>query len=142
MKYSIHSLNQHNNKAKVTAWAFKEGVKAILEIIGDKKFSEEDVINSYHCGRSYQGREGDTTITKYLQSLQQTSIEVEVVMDIDNPCPKCGEEENIHGNYDYSDINRPLINTLCNECGTYFTPIPELDENGCLILKRKNIKNK
>lgn len=63
--------------------------------------------------------------------------DVEIEMDIDNPCPNCGEKDNVRGNYDYSNVNKPLVNTLCNECGTYFLPIPTLDEDGCLILIKK-----
>jgi hypothetical protein len=35
-------------------------------------------------------------------------------------CPKCGELENIHTNYDWSKKDRPVEEYLCNECGTYF----------------------
>ena len=37
-----------------------------------------------------------------------------------NKCPTCGEEENLHFNYDYSKKELPVTNVLCNECGTYF----------------------
>ena len=111
--------------------SFKLGFKKALEILGDKKFSEEDIINAHYQGVT------DAPLYEVIQSLQQTEWDVVVEMDIDNPCPKCGEKDNVHGNYDYSNITRPLINTLCNECGTYFSPIPKLDADGCLILKRK-----
>jgi len=68
---------------------------------------------------------------------QQKEIAVEIKMNLDSPCPNCGEEENIHGNYDMSVLDRPLINSLCNECGEYFNPTPKLDKNNCLILKKK-----
>jgi uncharacterized Zn finger protein len=35
-------------------------------------------------------------------------------------CPKCGEKENFHFNYDYSKKELPIIDVLCNECGEYF----------------------
>ena len=35
-------------------------------------------------------------------------------------CPKCGEKENLHFNYDYSKPNLPIEEVLCNECGTFF----------------------
>ena len=41
-------------------------------------------------------------------------------------CPKCGEEENLHFNYDYSKPDTPVIDVLCNECGEFF-------ENGSLV---------
>ena len=35
-------------------------------------------------------------------------------------CPKCGEKENLHFNYDYSQQHRPIKDVLCNECGEIF----------------------
>jgi len=35
-------------------------------------------------------------------------------------CPKCGNEENLHSNYDYSKKELPIIDILCNECGNCF----------------------
>ena len=44
-------------------------------------------------------------------------------------CPKCGEVENLHYNYDYSQQHRPVADVLCNNCGEFFDgdmPISEL----------------
>lgn len=35
-------------------------------------------------------------------------------------CPKCGNKENFHTNYDYSRKEMPIIDILCNECGEFF----------------------
>jgi len=35
-------------------------------------------------------------------------------------CPNCGEKENFHFNYDYTKKEMPVIDVLCNECGTFF----------------------
>jgi uncharacterized Zn finger protein len=35
-------------------------------------------------------------------------------------CPKCGNEENFHFNYNYSKKELPIIDVLCNECGEFF----------------------
>jgi uncharacterized Zn finger protein len=35
-------------------------------------------------------------------------------------CPKCGEEENLHYNLDWSKNPPPVMNILCNECGELF----------------------
>ena len=35
-------------------------------------------------------------------------------------CPNCGNEENFHFNYDYSQSELPIEDVLCNECGTFF----------------------
>lgn len=35
-------------------------------------------------------------------------------------CPRCGEIENLHANYDWSKENLPVLEWLCNECGKFF----------------------
>ena len=126
-----------------TTAAVEQTIRIMIEILGDKKFSEFDITKSFEYGwnQRHFGKTDEDELReiqkRFIQSLQQTEWDVVVEMDIDNPCPKCGEKDNVHGNYDYSNITRPLINTLCNECGTYFSPIPKLDADGCLILKRK-----
>jgi uncharacterized Zn finger protein len=35
-------------------------------------------------------------------------------------CPNCGNTENFHFNYDYTDVNLPIEDVLCNECGAFF----------------------
>jgi len=42
-------------------------------------------------------------------------------MELIYKCPKCGETENLHFNYDYSKQHRPVDDVLCNECGEIFT---------------------
>jgi hypothetical protein len=75
---------------------FIEGAKAILEILGDKKFSEEDMLKSIAFGWDYEGRPKEEMLEihnvnleynnsyfedtqKYIQSLQQTEWDVEIV---------------------------------------------------------------
>jgi hypothetical protein len=95
-------------------------------------------IQSQHSPQPSPKPDSDKLRDKVIQSLQQPKeIDVEIKMNLDSPCPNCGEEENIHGNYDMSVLDRPLINSLCNECGEYFNPTPKLDKNNCLILKKK-----
>ena len=36
-------------------------------------------------------------------------------------CPKCGEQENLHYNYDFSRDDRPVTEVLCNQCGEIFS---------------------
>ena len=43
-------------------------------------------------------------------------------------CPKCGETENLHFNYDYAVAERPVIDILCNKCGGCFEPPKTIDE--------------
>lgn len=35
-------------------------------------------------------------------------------------CPKCGNNDNFHYNYDYTKVDLPIIDILCNECGNFF----------------------
>jgi len=35
-------------------------------------------------------------------------------------CSKCGETENLHYNYDYSQQHRPVIDVFCNVCENTF----------------------
>jgi hypothetical protein len=44
-------------------------------------------------------------------------------------CPECNEYVNIHFNYDYSELDHPIEECLCNECGTYFKPKENVDTN-------------
>lgn len=37
-------------------------------------------------------------------------------------CPKCGETNNLHPNYDYSDHPLYLVNVTCNECKYEWDP--------------------
>jgi hypothetical protein len=102
--------------------AYKEGFQKALEILGDKKFSEEDVIKAIEIARNGSMQEqhngyGRPTESRFvldnlpsdeiIQSLQQTEWDVEILC--------------LHtGNPKY----------------TTNTGLPKLDEDGCLILKR------
>ena len=87
--------------------SFKLGFKKALEILGGKKFSEEDMKKAIHFGASWREQlfNGTTKTSELFESLQQTEWDVEIVMDI------CGDK-------------------------VYAVPEPALDENGCLILRR------
>ena len=96
--------------------AFKAGFQKALEILGDKKFSEEQLKVAADW---YFETKGKKSIDEYIQSLQQTEWDVEIVMDKD-----C-----------YSSAGRCDNSTMvdCIIC----TPVTYLkDADGCLILKR------
>lgn len=63
---------------------------------------------------------------KKQQAYEQIKMQIEKAIKNAPPkpkeiiCPKCGEKENFHFNDDYSKKERPLINILCNECGSTF----------------------
>jgi len=106
--------------------SFKEGAKAIIEILGDKKFSEEDINKAMNwiMTQYFEFHEQPTTGRRehYIQSLQQTEWEVEIVMEE----PLVAKARQIHGEYVASKLIESTI-----------FPKPLLDADGCLILKRK-----
>jgi hypothetical protein len=86
---------------------FKEGFQKALEINSDKRFTLEDMMNCWNKAGKFQDHK--ETLGKYIQSLQQTEWDVEIEM---------GDPIGI---------------------GDKYTPDTKskLDEDGCLILKRK-----
>ena len=55
----------------------KKGFQKAIEILGDKKFSEDDMKEAYSRGFLQQGIKSFNSL---IQSLQQTEFEVEIVM--------------------------------------------------------------
>lgn len=102
--------------------SFKLGFQKSLEILGDKKFSEEDMGEAIQFGLDAmygykQGKDGHTEVQKkkYIQSLQQTEWDVLVEMECVIGC------QNLILNGE---------NSVC--CGDKKPKIAD----GCLILKR------
>lgn len=99
---------------------FKAGFKKALEILGDKKFSEEDMNNTMNwiMNEYFEFYEQPTTARRehYIQSLQQTEWEVEIEME---------RSQFI--------VDKSLRNDIKNG----FNYTTKLDKKGCLILKRK-----
>ena len=109
--------------------AYKEGFQKALEIIGDKKFSEEDIKKAFEMGEDFGSLPFSSYTTskrlnkkEYIQSLQQTEWDVEIEMICPHPMDtyRCGLEYGCDGD----GCNHP-------------EQVPYLDANGCLILKRK-----
>ena len=44
-------------------------VQAMVEIAKQNLYSEEDMYKAYHCGRLYQGREGDATFEQFIRTI-------------------------------------------------------------------------
>jgi hypothetical protein len=97
---------------------FKAGFNKAMELNKDKLFTVEDMNYIFQLGFSLNGRAiSKSEYDAHLQSLQQpTEIEVEMCCYIGN-----GDKES-------DSFKDPLVTN---------TGIPKLDENGCLILKRK-----
>ena len=103
--------------------AFIKGFKKALEIFGDKKFSEGDVLNLIKRSREKTPYNFDGKSTEYkfsedelIQSLQQTEWDVEIEM------------EPYHDGDFIDDGKTHIIQAKLR---------PRLDSDGCLILKRK-----
>jgi hypothetical protein len=60
--------------------AFKLGFQKALEILGDKKYTEKDIDKAYWAGMQFVG-EDKGSFGEFIQSLQQTEWDIEVVME-------------------------------------------------------------
>ena len=102
----------NDEEALIRELAFKKGFQKAIELMGDKKFSEEDMRNAYLEGANQAlDFNPDSVIdeNKYIQSLQQTEWDVEIEMQ---------------------KVPAKMPGVMV------FTKAPKLDENGWLILKR------
>lgn len=106
-------------------YSFREGFKKALEILGDKKFTYNDIRTAYMGGATNINCYGNSVINQEedlqdtIKSLQQDEWDVEICTL--NDCQ--GDFEKCNGaNFDCK---------LCTDTG-----IPKLDDDGCLILKR------
>ena len=93
---------------------FKHG---LLEILSDNKYSEEDVKKAFEMGEDFGSLPFSSYTTskrlnkkEYIQSLQQTEWDVEIVME----------------------------DSITLDGHTIIGKEPKLDADGCLILKRKS----
>ncbi len=102
--------------------AFKSGFQKALELMGDKKFSEDDMKRIYEKGYSsgrseLNSRESDKIKYDYIKSLQHVEWDVEIEMT---------KEE-----YTWSPPGEGFEDQTYRD----WREVPQLDENGCLILK-------
>ena len=95
---------------------FKVGFQKALELMGDKKFSEDDLRLAMHFGKFGEANNQTTTIG-FIQSLQQTECDVEIVME------PCYYDDSLGG---FSTSYKPGMPT----------EQPKLDSNNCLILRK------
>jgi hypothetical protein len=94
--------------------AFKLGFQKALEILGDKKYTEKDIDKAYWAGMQFVG-EDKGSFGEFIQSLQQTEWDVEIVM------------EPYHDGDFIGDGKTHVFEAKWK---------PNLDSDGCLILKR------
>ena len=130
-KYNPDSLRQYD---PYFISFYKAGFQKALELIVDKKFSDEDIKKVVEISRQGSLQENhngygvstesifvldNLSVNEIIQSLQQTEWDVEVCTL--NDC---------YGDYNLC-YSRHFDCKFCTDTG-----IPKLDENGCLILKR------
>ena len=124
-----NNWSNNNNEVGDNYGSYKEGFQKALEILGDKKFSEEDVKKVYTIGwnscnnfTGYDENQEFIELPDCIQSLQQTEFDVKIEMICPHPEDTyvCGMQYGCDGDG-------------CNHPNT----IPLLDADGCLILKRK-----
>lgn len=101
--------------------SFKIGFNKAMELNKDKLFTVEDIMKAFEAG--YETLESEKTYNEHydilIQSLQQPK---EIEVEIEMVCPQCKD-------WGYVDECR-------NNCNKKFLQ-QKLDENGCLILKKK-----
>lgn len=125
--YKLEADEEFSGEPLGVLHGFKDGFQKALEILGDKKFSEEDVrlmlvdMASFIATKELKDdwdldvdnffRKRDFFIDKQIQSLQQTEWEVEIVTFTEDDLKSVSE--------DWGKLGKP-----------------KLDKEGCLILKR------
>jgi hypothetical protein len=108
-----------------TTAAVEQTIRIMIEILGDKKFSEFDITKAFEYG--WNQRHFDKTDEyelrgiqkRFIQSLQQTEWDVEIEM-----------ENSLCNGYKNHPDN--VIGFIAE-----YKSVPKLDADGCLILKRK-----
>lgn len=107
----VPTEKQIEDAEHISEIAFKEGFRKALELMDNKKFSEDDVINIAEYVR-VASQSSPSVRTKYLlaeyQSQEQTEWDVEI----------------------------ETVPALSNNGNVYYGDIPKLDTDGSLILKR------
>lgn len=113
--YGVHVKQGHTEEDSLQRKIdFTIGFVSALEILGDKKFTLEEMMNCWNKALKFQDHK--ETLGEHIQSLQQAEWDVEIVMECKGGCK-------------YLVLNG--INSIC--CGD---KKPKLDKDGCLILKR------
>lgn len=108
----------NDEEALIRELAFKKGFQKALELMGDKKFSEQDMYKMFIYGRSID------TAKKHLKELEDKPID-EFFNDF---IQSLKQKE--------WDVEIETVPALSNNGNVYYGDIPKLDADGCLILKK------
>jgi len=124
-KYPFHPPNDSGYWLDM----YKEGFQKALQLMGDKKFSEEDTFRMFTYGhvltnavksKVIEDKPFGEIFNDFIQSLQQTEWDVEIV------------EEPVDLAFYENGSRYPIDANLPDR----FKYKPKLDADGCLILKR------
>lgn len=133
----IHNLKPINPHPASFFAGYRRGFQKALEILKDKKFSEEDIKKAMDLNRKALWTQDEV-----IQSIQQTEWQVEIVME------DCGVEKVYLGkNNSVSSSETPEHKSVLwlkaenisdkQAENIWNTRLPKYDQDGCLILKRK-----
>ena len=127
--YFAYNQSGDDCSEEFAEFAFKAGFNKAMALNKDKLFTLEDVKKAYFKGdydALYDGAYSEKE-NEFIQSLQQPSeIEVEIEM-----------EEVIIGQCDCECHSNTSIMHFMACCNPKIFTEPKLDENGCLILRKK-----
>ena len=120
-----NNWSNNNNEVGDNYGSYKEGFQKAVELLGDKKFTKNDILIAMICMQGqevfYEKTFEETQETRklyienYIQSLQRAEWDVKVVMCCGLP-DGCTEPE--------------------EQCPSHCEIVPLLDEDDCLILRR------
>lgn len=102
----IPTEKQIEDAEYISEIAFKAGFQKALDLNNTKLYTLEDMMNCWNKALTFQDHK--ETLGEYIQSLQQTEWDVEIV----------------------------TVPALSNNGNAYYGEIPKLDADNCLILKR------
>lgn len=119
---NMYMPNRHEVSSIFRQEGFKAGFQKALELMGDKKFSEEDIYEAFSLGER-----GDRfELGELLDSHQQTEWDVEIEMEKYGRCELCLKAGFWHCAH-------------ADTCGSAVeAERPKLDADGCLILTFKS----
>ena len=148
--YDLDELAYEKSWNEDSEKGFINGAKAILEILGDKKFSKDDMKKAFEKGALKLGN--NRYFDELIQSLQQTEWDVEVVTEDEfvsnqgldyNEFVKCRvlriDGDDVYGEYidgTLTNLDIPFSMSGLNDMEGNSVGKPKLDEDGCIILKR------
>lgn len=117
-----HRWSNNDNTLGDNFGSFKDGFHKAFEILGDKKFSEEDMkrLLSFVVNNAINVNNTDRA-HNYIKSLQKNEWDVEILTYKDGDL--IHHKGNMNVTYQHSELLDPIT--------------PKLDENGCYTLKRK-----